>query len=288
MDATCFTARALMKRFGLVEDHRVTRIRLPEGPSRRAFLAGLTAVVASGLVDLTQVDTAKLLWEPGKTSFLLPPDVALATPAEVDTIRDLKGREVLASHHRGNQFLSIQMITMEALRYLENNLSLTKNVNREYDSAFGGRTYVGQQVNVRTPRQFTRHPENVHSVAYAASRAPLVLKGGRHTQSGRTIETLHAEQHGIDFHVSGIARRQARDPEKHTQYETDHIARAAGHALAKVISDDCQHVGELPLPMGVEEACVMRSESGLALRGVRYYDAMSDRDMVRIDLKTFK
>lgn len=149
MDPTCFTARALMARFGLVADQRVTRVRLPEGPSRRAFLAGLTAVVASGLVDLSGVDTNKLLWEPGKKTFLLPPEVALATPEEIEAL-DLE-----IGIGGGNQFLTIEWITKEALRHLENNLKLTKNFHREYEGAFGAKTL---HVNIRKPkqRQFTK------------------------------------------------------------------------------------------------------------------------------------
>ena len=36
-----------------------------------------------------------------------------------------------------NQFLTISMITLEALRVLKNNLAFTMRVDRQYDGSFG-------------------------------------------------------------------------------------------------------------------------------------------------------
>lgn len=54
-----------------------------------------------------------------------------------------------------NNLLTIQMITNEALRILENNLSFTKQVNREYDSAFAkSGAKIGNTLNIRKPVKY--------------------------------------------------------------------------------------------------------------------------------------
>lgn len=54
-----------------------------------------------------------------------------------------------------NNLLTIQMITNEALRILENNLAFTKQVNREYDSAFAkSGAKIGNTLNIRKPVKY--------------------------------------------------------------------------------------------------------------------------------------
>lgn len=54
-----------------------------------------------------------------------------------------------------NQILTISMITREALRVLENDLSFTKGVNRKYDNQFAiGGAKIGDTVNVRKPPRY--------------------------------------------------------------------------------------------------------------------------------------
>ena len=54
-----------------------------------------------------------------------------------------------------NTLLTISMITREALRVLENNLTFTKGVNRQYDSRFGVEgAKIGTVLNVRKPPRY--------------------------------------------------------------------------------------------------------------------------------------
>lgn len=54
-----------------------------------------------------------------------------------------------------NTFLTISMITQEALRVLTNNLVFTKKVNRSYDSKFGVEgAKIGTTLNVRKPPRY--------------------------------------------------------------------------------------------------------------------------------------
>ncbi len=54
-----------------------------------------------------------------------------------------------------NTLLTIDMITNEALAVLENNLSFTKNVNREFDDYFGNQgAQIGDTLNIRKPVRY--------------------------------------------------------------------------------------------------------------------------------------
>lgn len=55
-----------------------------------------------------------------------------------------------------NSLLTIDMITNEALAVLENTLSFTKNVNREFDDYFGNQgAQIGDTLNIRKPVRYT-------------------------------------------------------------------------------------------------------------------------------------
>lgn len=55
-----------------------------------------------------------------------------------------------------NTMLTIDMITREALMVLENNLTFTKHVNREYDSKFAvGGAKIGDTLRIRKPSRYT-------------------------------------------------------------------------------------------------------------------------------------
>jgi hypothetical protein len=54
-----------------------------------------------------------------------------------------------------NSVLTISMITREAMRVLENNLTFTRGVNREYDDKFGREgAKIGSTLNVRLPARY--------------------------------------------------------------------------------------------------------------------------------------
>jgi hypothetical protein len=54
-----------------------------------------------------------------------------------------------------NTLLTISMITREALRILENNLTFAKHINREYDDQFGiAGAKIGDTLNIRKPSRY--------------------------------------------------------------------------------------------------------------------------------------
>jgi len=81
-----------------------------------------------------------------------------------------------------NTLLTIQMITNEALRILENNLSFTKQVNREYDSAFAKTgAKIGNTLNIRKPVKYGVTTGPALSVQNTLeSSVPLVLTTQAH------------------------------------------------------------------------------------------------------------
>lgn len=87
-----------------------------------------------------------------------------------------------------NSLLTISMITREALRVLENNLTFTKLVNRQYDDKFGVEgAKIGTTLNVRKP------PRYVGRVGQAIS-----IENATETQVPITLNT----QRGVDIQFS--------------------------------------------------------------------------------------
>lgn len=87
-----------------------------------------------------------------------------------------------------NTLLTISMITREALRVLENNLTFTKQVNRQYDDKFGVEgAKIGTVLNVRKP------PRYVGRTGQA-----LAVEGSTETQVPVTLNT----QFGVDLQFS--------------------------------------------------------------------------------------
>jgi len=87
-----------------------------------------------------------------------------------------------------NTLLTISMITREALRVLENNLTFTKLVNRQFDDRFGVEgAKIGTTLNVRKP------PRYVGRVGL-----PLQLENAVETQVPVILDT----QRGVDIQFS--------------------------------------------------------------------------------------
>ena len=84
-----------------------------------------------------------------------------------------------------NALLTISMITREALRVLENNLTFTKGVNRQYDSRFGVEgAKIGTVLNVRKPPRYVGRTGSAISIEDAVE-----------TQVAVTLDT----QFGVDI-----------------------------------------------------------------------------------------
>ena len=86
--------------------------------SRRHFLT-LIGAAGAGAALVPELDLDRLLWVPGQKTIFLP-------PAVVDASLD------------GHQFVTVDWITREALKILENNLAFSKRLNRQYDTSFVG------------------------------------------------------------------------------------------------------------------------------------------------------
>ena len=76
-----------------------------------------------------------------------------------------------------NALLTIQMITNEALAVLENELTFTKGVNRQYDDSFGrSGAKIGTTLNVRKPPQYIGRTGQAISIEDAVETSiPLTL-----------------------------------------------------------------------------------------------------------------
>ena len=84
-----------------------------------------------------------------------------------------------------NTLLTISMITREALRVLENNLTFTKQVNRQYDDRFGVEgAQIGTVLNVRKPPRYVGRTGTAISIEAAPE-----------TQVSVTLDT----QFGVDI-----------------------------------------------------------------------------------------
>src|SRR5271169_3881809 len=81
-----------------------------------------------------------------------------------------------------NTYLTIGMVTNEALRVLVNNLVFAKNVNREYDDRFGVEgAKIGTTLHIRRPpRYMTAVGQALQIEDATETSVPLVLNTQRH------------------------------------------------------------------------------------------------------------
>lgn len=81
-----------------------------------------------------------------------------------------------------NTYLTIGMVTREALRVLVNNLTGAKHVNREYDSKFGVEgAKIGTVLNIRRPpRYMTALGQTLQIEDATETSVPLILNVQRH------------------------------------------------------------------------------------------------------------
>lgn len=90
-----------------------------------------------------------------------------------------------------NQILTISMITRESMRILENDLSFSKGVNRQYDDKFAVEgAKIGSTLNVRLPARYIGRSGPVLSVeAQTETYSPLTLN----QQDGVDVEFTSAD-----------------------------------------------------------------------------------------------
>jgi len=129
---------------------------------RRQFLRllGFGAIGAAAVgVGALELDPEKALWVPSRKMIVDLGDAGIRRDldATVKALADSIDRAGLEAYEAaaGNRFLTIDMITKEALRVLENNLTFAKGVDRAYGSAFaqeGAR--IGAVAHVRKPMRY--------------------------------------------------------------------------------------------------------------------------------------
>ncbi len=90
--------------------------------SRRGFLGGLAALIAGSAID-----PERLLWVPGKKTIFVPNII------------------------RGNEYLTIEKISMEMLRVLNNKIDAAMRINAQYDMKF----LMGDKWETRKPHHVT-------------------------------------------------------------------------------------------------------------------------------------
>ncbi len=90
-----------------------------------------------------------------------------------------------------NSILTISMITREALRVLENNLTFTKGVNRQYDDQFAVKgAKIGSTLNIRKPARYVGRSGPTLSVeSQTETYVPLTLD----TQRGVDVQFTSAD-----------------------------------------------------------------------------------------------
>lgn len=90
-----------------------------------------------------------------------------------------------------NSLLTIGMITNEALRVLENQLTFTKNINRQYDSNFAkSGAKIGDTLNIRLPVRYVgRRTPTLNVESSVETSVPLTIS----TQYGTDMSFTSAE-----------------------------------------------------------------------------------------------
>jgi hypothetical protein len=204
----------------------------PSGIDRRRFLQFLGGT-AAGVAIAPLIDVEKLLWTPTKSIYLLGDD--------------------------GYVWLTPDWVTREALKILENNLTLTKTFDRYYDRQFVGHQ-IGHTVNVRTPP-----------------------KWGESMLMGSTPVML-TDQYQVSCDMPhGKVNRSAF---------VEHTIRPAVNALTARLPERVVF-GELPLPTGpVSSSRASSQRTGAALRTIQgaYFDPVDGefKETLRIDVLTGK
>ena len=130
-----------------------------------------------------------------------------------------------------NAFLTISMITREALRVLENNLTFTKGVNRQYDSRFGVEgAKIGTVLNVRKPPRYVGRTGSAISIEDAVE-----------TQVAVTLDT----QFGVDisFTSEDLALKIDDFSERFITPAVATIANKIDHSGLALYKDIYQSVG---------------------------------------------
>jgi hypothetical protein len=163
---------------------------------------------------------------------------AFDTPSEHGTL--------LAS----NAFLTISMITKEALRILENNLAFTKRVNRQYDDKFAVEgAKIGYVVNARKPVRYI-----------VTTGQALNIQDSTETQVPVTLTT----QDHVDFQFSSADLALSVDDFK-TRFLQPAVSALANKIDASGLSLYTQVANQVGTPGTVPNTLLVYLLAGVAL-----------------------
>lgn len=109
--------------------------------NRRGFLRVLGLGAAAIAVDPEQ-----LLWTPGQKTFFLP---SLVTPPRALDLATLDDAIAIVAR-RGNQLVTPEWITREALQVLRKQLTVMQRIDRDWS----GSPAVGFTVEMKLPKRF--------------------------------------------------------------------------------------------------------------------------------------
>lgn len=146
-----------------------------------------------------------------------------------------------------NNLLTIQMITNEALVILENNLTFAKQVNRQYESAFGkSGAKIGNVLNIRKP------------VKYAVTNGPALSV--QNTVESSVPITLDKQAH-VDVEFSSVDMLLSLDE------FSDRILKPAIAEIANQIDfDGLSLVNQVPNAVGSPTALANELKTYLAAK----------------------
>jgi hypothetical protein len=150
----------------------------------------------------------------------------------------------------GSTFLTISMITKEALRILENNLAFTKRVNRQYDDKFAVEgAKIGYVVNARKPVRYI-----------VTTGQALNIQDSTETQVPVTLTT----QDHVDFQFSSADLALSVDDFK-TRFLQPAVSALANKIDASGLSLYTQVANQVGTPGTVPNTLLVYLLAGVAL-----------------------
>lgn len=227
--------------------------------SRRGFLVSLSAAVAAltvkTLVPSADLDPVAIL------EGVYEPKALLWTP-------DDRNERILPARIARISDRALMNLTRDVLRLVEEQLG--PRFRAIAVPRYGGQPLrLGETVQVREPMEFTvMDPANWDSFEPITSNLRAVC-----LDQHRMVECAMTSIH------SWAERR-----ENYPDFRQQHL-RAIAHILARDIRKHRLNVfGELALPMTGESASAVSGRSGIALRGLQFYDHHQAHDILRFDV----
>lgn len=176
-----------------------------------------------------------------------------------------------------NSLLTIDMITLEALRVLENSLVLTRTVNRQYDSRFANEgAKIGDTLRIRLPdRMLVTNGATLQAQAVNQQYTNLTVSTQKHI--GLDFTTAEMTMKLDDFsnlvlkpRVSQLAASIDADLANCFKYIGNSVGTAGTTpATSAVLLAANQKLNELAAPMDMRYACVNPAANAALVEGMK-------------------